>query len=114
MATQLDEKLKGAVHRLEDMRLAGVKFDQDAGENMMNVEDKITQINEAQRVSMEAINQKTEAVTRQATSIGQQIISEVDSRLKAMGTDTMQIRNSPAGRPPRTPAGRARAQCTMS
>ena len=60
MTTQLDEKLKGTVQLLEDMRLAGVKLDQDAGEKMRSVEDKLTQINEAQRVSVEAINQKTE------------------------------------------------------
>ena len=71
------------------MRPAGVKFDQDAGEKMRNVEDKITQINKAQRVCMEAITQKTEAVysdaARQANTTGQQLVSEVGPRLKAMG-----------------------------
>ena len=59
----------------------------------------MTQINEAQRASMEAINQKTEAVcaevTRQANTTGQQIVSEVDSRVKAMGVEILQIKSSP-------------------
>ena len=79
MTTQLDDKRKGTIQQLEGMRLAGVKFDQDAGEKMRNVEDKSTQMNEAQRASMEAINQKTEAVyaeaSCQATMTGQQIVT---------------------------------------
>ena len=49
------------------MRLAGVQFDQDAGEKMRNVEEQITQINEAQRTCMEAMIAKTEAVYSEAT-----------------------------------------------
>ena len=49
------------------MRLAGVKCDQDTGEKLRNFEDNITQINEAQRASMKAINQKIEAVHAEST-----------------------------------------------
>ena len=77
MTTELDNKLKGNIKQIEYMRLAGVQFDQGAGEKMRNVEEHMTQINEAQLACMEAITEKTEAVyseaTRQATTTGQQI-----------------------------------------
>ena len=79
MTTELEEKLKGSIQQIEDMRIAGVQFDLDAGEKMRSVEEKIIQINEAHRACMERINQKKEAVyteaTRQATHTGQQIVS---------------------------------------
>ena len=62
LTTQLDEKLARRVQELEKMRLAGVKFDPNAQEQMVKVEENITQINEAQGTIMEAISQKTEAV----------------------------------------------------
>ena len=48
---------------------------------------------------MEAINQKTVAgyaeATRQANATGQQIVVEVDARLKSMGSDIQQIKSAP-------------------
>ena len=62
MTTEMDEKLKGNIKHIEDMRLAGAQSEHDAGEKMCSVEDNITQINEAHWVCMEQIHQKTEAV----------------------------------------------------
>ena len=91
MTTESDDNIKGAIKQLEDMRLAGVQFDRDAGEEMRNAEDNITQINEVQRTCMEAITENNQAVyseaTRQATTTGRQILSEIDSRLQAMGAE---------------------------
>ena len=82
LTTHLDDKFAGAVQELEKMRLAGVKSDQNAQEQMQKVEEKSAQTNEARRTSMEAINQKTEAVyaeaTRQANATGQRLGVEVD------------------------------------
>ena len=74
LTTQLDEKLAEMVQELANVRLAGVKFDQNAQEQMLKVEENIARINEAQRrPSTRRRRQSTQRPQGRPTQLGSRL-----------------------------------------